>query len=243
MPPRATSPRCGGVVSGSAPIPPQYVDEVRDAFGVRLFSLWGMSENGAGHHQPGRGPRRLGGAQRRQPDLGHGTAHRPDPGPAGGRRARCGCAGPTQCLGYYRREELYAAELDADGWFDTGDLARHDGRGGIRITGRAKDTMFRNGFIVPTADLEETISRHPKVREATVIGLPVGGGADQMVCAVVLPAAGSAASRSAWRRYTRMLGDTGMTRLFWPERLEVVDDLPKTPTGKVRKVELKERFV
>ncbi len=230
------------VVSGSAPIPPQYVDEVRDAFGVRLFSLWGMSENGAVTISRADDPEDWAAHSDGSPISDMELRIDPIPGQKEG-AGPLWVRGPTQCLGYHRREELYAAELDDDGWFNTGDLARHDGRGGIRITGRAKDTVFRNGFFVPTAVLEETISRHPKVREATVIGLPVGGGADQMVCAVVLPAAGSAAEPISLEEIQRMLGDTGMTRLFWPERLEFVDDLPKTATGKVRKVELKERFV
>jgi len=150
--------------------------------------------------------------------------------------------GPTQCLGYLRREELYASFCDEDGWFDTGDLARHDGRGGIRITGRTKDTVFRNGFFVPTTEMEEILTRHPGVEEAAVIGLPVLGGADQEICAVVRPAAADGGGIRL-EGVRALLRDAGMSAFFWPERLELVDGLPRAAaTGKVRKVELQERF-
>ncbi|MFG2003633.1 AMP-binding protein [Spirillospora sp. NPDC048911] len=236
------------VVGGSAPIPAALVQDAGEVFGRRLFSLWGMSENGAVTIS-------------RPDDPVDWAAHsdgspisdmefRIDPFP--GRQEEAGVLwvrGPTQCLGYLRREELYASFCDEDGWFDTGDLARHDGRGGIRITGRTKDTVFRNGFFVPATEMEEILVRHPGVEEAAVIGLPVLGGTDQMICAVVRPAAveggggrdgGGGISLEEARA---LLRDAGMSAFFWPERLELVDDLPRAAaTGKVRKVELRERF-
>ncbi|WP_034486826.1 AMP-binding protein [Actinomadura oligospora] len=228
------------VVGGSAPIPTQLVQDVEEVFGRRLFSLWGMSENGAVTIS-------------RPDDPVDWAAHsdgspiadmefRIDPHP--GQREDTGVLwvrGPTQCLGYLRRDELYASFCDEDGWFDTGDLARHDGRGGIRIAGRAKDTVFRNGFFVPTTEMEEILTRHPAVQEAAVIGLPVLDGADQMICAVIRPTAhGDGITLEEART---LLRDAGMTAFFWPERLELVDTLPRAAaTGKVRKVELQERF-
>ncbi|MEV4254571.1 AMP-binding protein [Spirillospora sp. NPDC049652] len=229
------------VVGGSAPIPTQLVRDVDEVLGRRLFSLWGMSENGAV-------------TITRPDDPADWAAHsdgspiadmefRIDPRP--GQREDAGVLwvrGPTQCLGYLRQPELYASFCDEDGWFDTGDLARHDGRGGIRITGRTKDTVFRNGFFVPTTEMEEILTGHPGVEEAAVIGLPVLGGADQMVCAVVRPAE-DAADGITLDDVRALLRDAGMTAFFWPERLELVDALPRAAaTGKVRKVELQNRF-
>ncbi|OLT23247.1 hypothetical protein BJF79_02275 [Actinomadura sp. CNU-125] len=228
------------VVGGSAPIPAPLVREAGEAFGRPLFSLWGMSENGAVTIS-------------RPDDPADWAAHsdgspiadmefRIDPLPGREETGVLWVRGPAQCLGYLRREELYASFCDEDGWFDTGDLARHDGRGGIRITGRAKDTVFRNGFFVPTTEMEEILARHPAVDEAAVIGLPVLGGADQTICAVVRPA--PADDRIGLRDVRALLRDAGMTAFFWPERLEFVDALPRAAaTGKVRKVELRERFV
>ena len=147
--------------------------------------------------------------------------------------------GPTQCLGYYRRDELYAAELDEDGWFNTGDLARPDGRGGIRITGRAKDMILRNANIAPVTDLESIIAQHPKVGDVAVIGVP-DEREDETICAVVTPSGpGSPVTLEELRR---SLDEAGMTKAYWPQRLELLDDLPKTVTGKIRKTELRERY-
>ncbi|MGP4022483.1 AMP-binding protein [Actinomadura sp. 3N407] len=227
------------IVSGSAPIPPVLVEEVKEVFGLRLHSLWGMSENGAV-------------TVSRPDDPDDWAAHsdgspmsdmelRIDPIP--GQRDGSGVLwvrGPTQCLGYLKRPELYQALLDEDGWFNTDDLARPDGRGGIRITGRAKDTVLRKGLFVPDNELEQAICRHPGVGEAAVIGLPVRQGADQIICAVVVPAAGSSSVTLDGIR--EMLEEAGMTPIYWPERLELVDELPKTVTGKVQKTTLRARL-
>jgi cyclohexanecarboxylate-CoA ligase len=146
--------------------------------------------------------------------------------------------GPTQCLGYYKRDELYASYLDADGYFNTGDLVRPDGRGGIRVTGRIEETIFRHAISVPISQLETIIERHAKVHRATVIGLPAGRGEDEMICAVVVPQ-GDPLSLDELREHVR---EAGVMEIHWPERLELVAEFPVTLTGKIRKVELKKRY-
>jgi cyclohexanecarboxylate-CoA ligase len=225
------------LVSGSAPIPPHYVEEVRREFGLRLFSLWGMSENGPVTISRPEDPEDWAARSDGSPISDMQIRIDPIPGQEVG---TLWVRGPTQCLGYHRREELYAAHLDDDGWFDTGDLARPDGRGGIRIAGRAKDIILREAFIVPVTDIEDIIGQHPDVREVTVIGLPADEGADETICAVV--AVREAGGPVTLDDVHRRLRDAGTTELYWPERLEIVDRLPTTPTGKVRKVELTERF-
>ncbi len=226
------------LVSGSAPIPPHYVDEVKDEFGLRLFSLWGMSENGpvtiSRTTDPEDWAARSDGSAIADMEL------RIDPLPnepdgVGLLWVR----GPTQCLGYYRRDELYAEYLDADGWFNTGDLAKPDGRGGIRITGRHRDMILRHAFIVPVTEIESIVASHPRVREAAVVGLSDGNG-DEVICLVITLVAGSVPVTLG--ELHKLLESTGMTDLYWPERLEVVDDLPRTTTGKIRKVELRDLF-
>ena len=73
-----------------------------------------------------------------------------------------------------------------------------------------------------------------------VIGLPAPGADDETMCAVVV--AGGPGEKATLEELHAALGEAGMTELYWPERLEVVDALPKTPTGKIRKIELRERF-
>jgi cyclohexanecarboxylate-CoA ligase len=235
------------VVSGSAPIPPQLVTQTREVFGLRLFSLWGMSENGpVTITRPG--------------DPQDWAAHS-DGSPISDMELRITpvgqhdqqaqwqedgtgvlwVRGPTQCLGYYRRDDLYARYLDDEGWFNTGDLVRPDGRGGIRVTGRARDVIMHHAFIVPVTEIEALLERHPAVRQVSVIGLPMGQGEEETICAVVVPDGGTGKTPSLGELHDE-LRKSGLMELFWPERLEIVDALPMTATGKVRKVELQQHF-
>lgn len=223
------------LVSGSAPIPPSVVQRVRAGLGIPVVALWGMTENGAvtitrqddpadwAEHSDGRV---LGGMEARI-DAIEGSQDG-----AGALWVR----GPSQCLGYYKRDELYAAALDADGWFDTGDLARDDGRGGVRITGRTKDIVLHHSVIVPVGDAENALLRHPQVRDVAVISLP--GDGDEVTCAVVVPD-GEPPTLGALRDH---LTAEGFSTWFLPGQVEIVDSLPRTITGKVRKVDLRQRF-
>ena len=225
------------VISGSAPIPPLVLERIRAAFDVSVVALWGMSENGATTITRPADP----------PDW----AEHSDGSPLGGMEIRIDTSvvpgsedgsglflvrGPSQCLGYFKREELYAACLDADGWFDTGDLARPDGRGGIRITGRIKDIVVSGSSNVPVAEVESALLRHRQVGEAAVIGVPTEF--DELVCAVVVPN-GEPPSLESLRDH---LAGEGFSEKYLPVRLELAGELPRTITGKVRKVELRAQY-
>jgi cyclohexanecarboxylate-CoA ligase len=231
--------RLRSIVTGSAPVPPHVVEQATKVLGARVHTLWGMTENGTV-------------TITRQQDPPDWAAHS-DGSPVDGMELRIDplavtgdgdgsgrlwVRGANQCLGYFGRDDLYASALDPDGWFDTGDLVRDDGRGGIRITGRIKDLVIHRATNVPVTDVEGVLARHPNVGEVAIIGVPCDGGIDELVCAVVAPE-GSAPGLAALRAH---LASAGVAELYWPERLEVVDTLPKTITGKVRKAELRERF-
>ncbi|MGW3138595.1 AMP-binding protein [Streptomyces sp. NPDC001139] len=229
------------VVIGSAPVLAELADEVHDALGARAHSLWGMSENGPV-------------TMTRPADPADWAAHSNGRAidamevrifPSGidggsGSVGRLKVRGASLALGYHRREEAFTAELDADGWFETGDLARDDGRGGIRIIGRARDAIVRDGLVAPMTELEALTGSHPKAVEAAVVGLPSaahpGGTA---ICAVVVPANGAEPSLDDIRAHLR---ESGAEDRFLPDRLELLAALPKTLTGKVRKAELRQRF-
>jgi cyclohexanecarboxylate-CoA ligase len=225
------------IVAGSAPVPPSLVEQVHETFGVPLYSLWGMTENGpVTMTRPGDPPdwaahsdgRATGGMQVRiDPMEGRSDGAGP-----------LWVRGPAQCLGYYRSEAAYAEELDADGWFHTGDLARDDGRGGIRIAGRTKDIILHFGINVPVLDVENVLLAHPKVAEVALIGMPDEAVVER-IWAVMVPAGAAAPDLPELITYLR---DEGVSELYMPERLEVVDALPRTATGKVRKVELRQRY-
>jgi cyclohexanecarboxylate-CoA ligase len=233
--PRDTSSlRC--IVSGSAAVPPSLVHDVRDTLGVRLYSLWGMTENGPV-------------TMSRPEDPPDWPAHS-DGRPTGGMQVRIKpmegqpdgsgplwVKGPAQCLGYHNNDAAYAADLDADGWFHTGDLARDDGRGGIRITGRTKDVIKPKSMLLPVLDIENVLLTHPNVAEIALIGIP-DEEIEERVCAVVVPA-GEAPSLPELVTFLR---GEGVAEICMPGQLEVVESMPRTATGKIRKVELRERY-
>lgn len=224
-------------VTGSAPVLQDLVDEVRETLDARTYSVWGMSEFGPVtitrlDYEVNRAARSNGGP------IGSMELRidaREDPGT----RARVGrlrVRGAAQALGYYKREDAFAAELDAEGWFDTGDLARDDDRGGIRVLGRAKDALLRDGAVVPMTELEAIISRHPAVAETALVGTT--GRIDDPILAVVVPSGGAEPGLDGIRAHLR---EAGQEERFLPDRLVLVDALPKTLTGKVRKAELRRR--
>jgi len=226
------------VVTGSAPVPPHMVEQVREVLGAPLVALWGMSENGPVTMTRLDDP----------PDWAAHSDGRPidcmqiriDTSAVRGGSDGSGklwVRGACQCLGYFKREADYAAFIDADGWFDTGDLARDDGRGGMRISGRVKDIVINRGFNVPVAEVEGILIRHPQVKEIAVIGVP-DRDIDELVCAVVVPAG----QPPALADLCGFMASAGVSEQFWPDRIEIVDALPRTITGKVRKVELRQRF-
>lgn len=222
------------LISGSAPIPPQLIADVRSVLGVELGALWGMTENGPiTVTRPG-DPQ--GWAAHSDGSLVAGSELRIDADP-GQELGRLLVRGPSQCLGYLNQREVYQRCLDADGWFDTGDLARPDGGGGIRITGRRDDLIIRRwGTKVPTLEVEAVLLRHPRVREVVLIGypdpeLPTADG----LCAVLVPD-GEPPSLDDLTGY---LDGLGMTWQHWPDRVEVRTELPRTALGKVERTVLR----
>ncbi|WNG46584.1 AMP-binding protein [Archangium minus] len=239
-PRKMTTLKC--LATGSTPVPPHLIAEVRDGFGVRLHTLWGMTENGAvtitRHEDPPDWPANSDGAPVPWMEVKIAPATAEDGSPFPDGAGRLLVRGASQCLGYFKCEDTYNACLDAEGWFDTGDLARDDGRGGIRIAGRLKDIIFRHGLKIPVVEVESALYAHPKVREVAVVAHAddrIGG---ERVCAVVVPRE-EAPSLKELREHLRK---AGMSVSYWPDRLEIISEMPKTPSGKIRKFLLRERL-
>jgi cyclohexanecarboxylate-CoA ligase len=226
-------------LTGAAPVTQELVDELRETFGTVTYSVWGMSEFGPitisrldydrdwAAHSHGR------------PIASMET--RIDQCDDPSKRAEVGrlrVRGASRALGYHKQQDAFDSELTGDGWFDTGDVARADGRGGIRILGRAKDAILREGAVVPMAELEAVLIRHPDVAEAALVG--PNGSIDDPVVAVIVP---RGEARPTLRELQDHLLEHGQDARFLPERLETIAALPKTATGKVRKVELRKLLV
>jgi cyclohexanecarboxylate-CoA ligase len=225
------------IVTGSAPIDPQLIDAVRDAYGVRLLSLWGMTENGAVTMSRPDDPADWAAHSDGRAEPWMDVRVEVEPGQLSGPLY---VRGASQCLGYYGQRDVYEAALDADGWFDTGDLARDDGRGGIRITGRTVDLIIRaSGQKVSTLEVEAILNRHPHVAEAVLIGYPdPSAPGTELVCAVVIPDGDT----PTLEELHAFLEQEGMSKLLWPDRLQFVRVLPKNSLGKVLRPPLRQRL-
>ena len=223
--------------TGATSIPPQLVADAREALGLRLDSNFGMSECGAITITRSSDPE--GWAAHSDGSPVEWMEVRID-APPGEQVGRLLIRGASLCLGYLNQAEAFRAALDADGWFDTGDTARDDGRGGIRLAGRRVDLIIRsNGQMLPTLEVEAILGQHPAVRDVVFIGYPDprGPGAE-LACAVVVPGD----SPPALEELRRFLDERGRADRDWPDRLELVGELPRNAHGKVLRTALRERF-
>jgi non-ribosomal peptide synthetase component E (peptide arylation enzyme) len=142
---------------------------------------------------------------------------------------------PQQMLGYVDRA-LDAEAFDEDGYVRTGDIGTVDSDGFVRITGRLKDIVIRNGENVATAEVEDLLRAHPEVVDVTVFGLP-DQRTGERVCAVVeLNPGAHALTVELLGAY---LKEAGLRRIAWPEQVELVSSLPRNVAGKVDKAALR----
>ncbi len=143
--------------------------------------------------------------------------------------------GPDLCLGY-TDPALSAEAFDSEGWFRTGDIGVLDEEGFLTITDRAKDVIIRGGENISAAEVEQVLAGLPGLAEVAVVAAP-DERLGEHACAVVRLQPGAEAPTLA--DVTAHLSSVGLARQKWPEELRVVSDLPRTASGKVRKVELR----
>ncbi len=222
-----------------APIPGPLVEQAQTALGAQIISAWGMSENGAVTTTlPGDGAERavetdglpLPGAEVKVlDDLGQ---ERPR-----GEIGQLWVRANSNFGGYLKRPQLNATT--DDGWFDTGDQARMDAQGYIRITGRSKDVIIRGGENIPVVEVEALLYKHPAVAQAAVVAY-----ADERLgeraCAVIVLKPG--AVEPALADLTDFLRTQKLAPHYLPERLVVLPDMPATPSGKIQKFKLREQM-
>lgn len=219
-----------------APIPPVLIDRVYRELDLKVCSLWGMTEALSGTlTEPERALEKSSTTDGRPLDGVEVKVVRTDGSPApAGEKGLLKVRGAQMCLGYYKREDIEA--FDAGGWFDTGDMAYMDDEGYIRISGRTKDIIIRGGENVPVVDIENLLFRHPAILSAAIVGYP-DSRLGERACAFVVLRPGQTLDLSALQAF---MTEHKVAKQYWPERVEVVADLPKTPAGKVQKYQLRE---
>lgn len=227
------------VILAGAPVPRSLPTVAGEMFGCYVCPAWGMTELGIGisctPHLPAEAQATDGvPVPGTEVSIVGPDGQEVPPGVVGDLRIR----GAGLFLGYLHLPEATAEAIDAEGWFTTGDTAWRTEEGYIALEGRTKDIVIRGGENIPVTVVESLLFQHPDIVEASVVGVPdVRLG--ERACAVVVPRGGVTPSLE---EVCRFLLEQGLSKHFLPERLEVVDELPKTPSGKIRKVELRERY-
>jgi acyl-CoA synthetase len=220
---------------GGAPVPAA-LGERAEALGIQIVRAYGSTEHpsvtGSVFEDPAEKRHRTDGS----PKLGVEVRlldedRAPVPvGTAGEIFSR----GPDLALGY-TDPALTAEAFDADGWYRSGDMGVLDADGFLTITDRVKDVIIRGGENISAAEIEEVVVTLPAVAEIAVVAAP-DERLGEHACAVVRLVPGASVTLDD---ITAALADAGLARQKWPEELRVVDDFPRTASGKVRKVDLR----
>jgi acyl-CoA synthetase (AMP-forming)/AMP-acid ligase II len=216
-------------LAGGAPITAELGQQIRDTLRLPgIVNAWGLTEF----------PVATSPALDDAPEVLDHTVGRPGPGVSvrvvdGELRLK----GP-QCFLGYADPSLDADAFDGEGWLRTGDLGSIDADGNVRVTGRIKDAIIRNAENVSALEVENALATHPAVADVAVIGVP-DPRTGERVCAVVVPTTGDGVSLESLAQHCR---SQGLSRYKHPERLVIVDALPRNQFGKVIKKDLREMF-
>lgn len=237
--PRLTPQRAANMrlfISGSAPLLVDTHEQWQARTGHRILERYGMTETNMSTSNPYEGERRAGtvgfplpGVEARIMDQGHEVAS----GETGVLEVR----GANVFQGYWQMPEKTAEELQADGWFITGDLAQQDADGYITIVGRQKDLVITGGFNVYPKEVESLIDDLPGVLESAVIGVahPDFG---EAVVAVVVPEADASITAAAIAQALSVR----LAKFKQPKQIVLVSELPRNTMGKVQKKALREDY-
>ena len=228
----------GAYVVGGASVPPTLVERAEKAH-IRTFRSYGSSE-----HPTISAGSPLDPLAKRSTTDGRLTAHNEvrivdddgedlPPGSAGEILSR----GPELFVGY-RDERLDLDSFLPGGWFRTGDVGVRDGDGYLAITDRKKDIIIRGGENISSKEVEDILARHRAVQEVAVVASPDPRYGER-VCAFVVPRPGETLDLAAVAKH---FAAAGVAVQKTPERLELVSDLPRTGSGKVKKFELRRRL-
>ena len=227
-----------GCFSGSAPLPVEVIKEFEKRTGATIVEGYGLTESSpVTHINPyGEGSQRKVGSIGvpisdtvcRILDLNDGTTIL-GPGESGELLIK----GPQVMRGYWNRPEA-TAETIVDGWLHTGDIASMDEEGYFFIVDRKKDMIISGGYNIYPRDLEEVFFEHPKVSEATAIGIPHPKRGEAVKVFVVLKE-----GESATQEEMIAFCDGKLAKYKWPTEIEFRDELPKTNVGKVLKKDLR----
>ena len=219
-----------------APIPPILVQDAQAKLKIRVISAWGMSENGvvtatraedAPEKVVGTDGCALRGFEVRVVDEA-GLVVPP------GTEGRLQTRGAGNFVGYLKKPDLY--QTDAEGWFETGDVARMDEDGYIRICGRIKDIIIRGGENIPVVEVESLLYRHPAVLAVAIVAVPDARLGERALAYVTV----KLGAELTFEEMSAFLAKEKLAKNYFPEKLVTIEEMPRTASGKIQKFHLRE---
>jgi long-chain acyl-CoA synthetase len=222
-------------VSGGAAMPVEVMHAFEEKFGCQILEGYGLSETSPvasfNRRDRERKPGSIGvpveGVEMRVVDEAGNELPQGEVG-------EIAIRGHNVMKGYWRREDATAEAIDADGWFKTGDMAKVDEDGYFFIVDRKKELVIRGGFNIYPREIEEVLYEHPAVREAAVIGVPHDQLGEEVAAAVALKS-GAEADAAELHDFVKQR----VAAYKYPRHVWLFDELPKGPTGKILKREIK----
>jgi len=227
---------------GGAPCPIELIREIQEKIGCYVTNIYGMGENMAHTKTRKKDP----------PELIFETVGKPLPGTEVGifddtRLFQLGMGevgeiayrGAFLFISYFKDPQRTEETRNSEGWFFTGDLGKVDEKGYLRLAGRRKDLINRGGTKIFPDDIENILHLHPKILKAAVIGMPdyrLG----EKVCAYIIPIEGETINLE---EVTLFMESQKVMKYKIPERIEVVEEFPMLPSGKVEKESLRQDIV
>jgi long-chain acyl-CoA synthetase len=228
-----------GCFSGSAPLPVEVIRDFEKCTGAVIVEGYGLTETSpVTHINPFAGGKRKAGSiglpipdtKCRIVDLNDGRTDLPT-----GETGELMVKGPQVMTGYWNKPNATAETL-VDGWLHTGDIAQMDQEGYFYIVDRKKDMIISGGFNVYPRDIEEVFFEHPKVQEATAIGIPHPKRGEAVKVFIVLKE-GATATQEELIAFCH----EKLAKYKWPAEVEFRTELPKSNVGKVLKKELRQK--
>ena len=219
-----------------APIPGPLVEQAQAGLGAKIVSAWGMTENGAVTLIKLDDDDRLASTTDGCPLPGVEVKVVDSEGqtlPSGeiGKLLVRAC---SNFGGYLKRPQWNGT--DAEGWFDTGDLAHINAHGYIRISGRSKDVIIRGGENIPVVEVEALLYKHPSIAQVAIVAYP-DERLGERACAVIVPKPGEMID---FQGMSDFLKSHRLAVQYIPEKLILREAMPATPSGKIQKFRLRD---
>lgn len=221
---------------GGAPVQRVTIDRLDREFGCQVIALYGSTEGlSVASTRMGDDAERTASSDGQAVDgvelvVTDDAGNILPPGQEGEIRFRA----PGRFLCYWEDDERTRSVIDEHGRFRSGDLATIDANGYLRITGRLADMIIRGGVNISAQEVENLLIEHPDVLDIAVVSMPDARLGEKM-CAFVVPGQNPPTVESL----AAMLLERGVAKFKFPERVEVLDVLPRNPTGKIEKFKLR----